>query len=121
MATFECHEHRVYMVAPAGDLEGFDARVEEHEELHRQELAEITTQNAQHALWVAGGDWNLGLEPGSFTTHLIRAIMHADLLNRALVAQAFPGLVRAVVWSLGTTEQIETLRTLVKDRTGVTV
>lgn len=77
----------------------------------------IGTQDAQHALFVVAGDFGLGLQPGSFTTNLIRAIQHADPLNRARVAEAFPSLVQAVVMAGGSVEALEALRTLVKDRT----
>jgi hypothetical protein len=78
---------------------------------------DIATKDAQHALYVVAGDYGLGLQPGSFTTHLIQAIQHADAFNRALVGQAFPSLVQAVRMASGSVEALEALRSIVKDRT----
>jgi hypothetical protein len=80
---------------------------------------EIATKDAQHALYVVAGDYGLGLEPGSFTTHLIRAVQHADALNKARLGHAFPSLVQAVRMASGSVEALEALRTLVKDRVEV--
>lgn len=116
MQVFACDECRFQIFDTGDDFDGFAERIDEHEELHRRQLAEITTADAQHALFFVAGDYQLGLQSGSFTTNLMRAIMHADPLNRALVAQPFPSLVRAVTMAAGTVETLEALRTLVKDR-----
>lgn len=77
---------------------------------------EIATKDAQHALYVVAGDYGLGLQPGTFTTHLIQATQHADALNKARLGHAFPSLVQAVRMASGGLEALEALRTIVKDR-----
>ena len=56
----------------------------------------ITRPDAQHVLYVWDKDAKGGMEPGSFTTLLIEAIIKADLTNKAKLANEYPGLVRAV-------------------------
>ena len=60
------------------------------------QVAEITVEDARHALWHAG-DEGLGAQPGSFSTLLMRAFDHADLANRQKLWQEWPGLTSALV------------------------
>lgn len=69
----------------------------------------VMQREIQHVLWVAGGMYGTGktperqagIEPGSFTASLIRAIFAADPNNRARLAQGFPGY----VWAVGLYER----------------
>ncbi len=73
----------------------------------------LRLSNARHVLWFFG-DLVLGLQPGSFTTHLLRAISAADAWNRMRLAQGFPELVEMVVSVQETEQGLEDLRGLVK-------
>lgn len=68
---------------------------------------------AQHVLWHYG-DEHLGVQPGAFLTHLLRALAVADLDNRARLALGFDEYVRPVaMWRSGP-EGVDELRFAVK-------
>lgn len=54
----------------------------------------IPLETARHVLWVFGREG--GYRPGSFTQRLIELLAHADNINLAKLAQAFPAEAAAV-------------------------
>lgn len=75
----------------------------------------IATLDAQNALWMAG-EFNLGVMPAPRRAKLIRGIRRARGVEAEAVALRYPSLARAVRMADGSTESIEALRTIVKDR-----
>ncbi len=60
------------------------------------DVCAISPTDAVHALWFfADGDAAISC-PGSFTEHLLTAMVHADSVNRPALAAAFPGLAAAI-------------------------
>ena len=60
------------------------------------DVCAISPTDAGHALWFfADGDVAIPF-PGSFTEHLMTAMVHADSVNRPILAAAFPGLAAAI-------------------------
>lgn len=57
-------------------------------------MAEITSEDARHALWAVGDP--RGWQPGGFTETLISALGKADAQNRMRLWAGFPGLVQAM-------------------------
>lgn len=55
----------------------------------------IPQETARHVLWFYGQDG--GIQPGTFTEHLITTVDSADMDNTALLANAYPSLVAAVI------------------------
>lgn len=68
--------------------------------MHAWLVDEVDSDEAAAVLWHFGGQG--GRQPGQFVALLLRAMSHADPVNRALLAQGFPGLSRA--FELATTE-----------------
>jgi hypothetical protein len=56
--------------------------------------ATIPIETARHVLWVFGSEG--GYRPGSFTQRLLELLAHADAVNAAKLAQAFPAEAAAV-------------------------
>lgn len=54
----------------------------------------IPAETARHVLWTFGREG--GYRPGSFTQRLIELLAHADNVNMARLAQAFPAEAEAV-------------------------
>jgi hypothetical protein len=73
----------------------------------------VSVEVAQHVLWHFG-DRELGQEPGSFTTRLLRTIAVADTGNRERLRLAFPEQVEAFVAVQLQSWGLEWLRGLVK-------
>lgn len=55
----------------------------------------LPEQVVRHVLWHYG-DYELGVQPGSFTGHLMRAIGAADAVNRGLLQAGFPNYVEGL-------------------------
>lgn len=64
-------------------------------EVHVPDRDEIYTA-AQHVLFVMDDDREVGMEPGSFMTLLIRAAAHADPVNISKMSLGFPAIATAV-------------------------
>jgi streptomycin 6-kinase len=73
----------------------------------------VTPEQAREVLWTYGALRD-GLQPGTFTQHLIAAIAHADERNRRVLAAAYPGLSAAVHTALD--DGLDTLRTIAQSR-----
>jgi hypothetical protein len=57
----------------------------------------VSPADAAHILWVFDNDRKFGREPGGFTTLLIRAAGHADIINLSRLMAGFPGITQAVL------------------------
>jgi hypothetical protein len=77
---------------------------------------DVPLEVAQHVLWHFG-DQGLGVQPGSFTTLLLRAAQHADLSNRARLLLGFPEYVAAWRLVADTFEGLQALRLFVQEAT----
>lgn len=67
----------------------------QHEADIKSQLRHPTPTQAAHVLWHYG-DHVYGMEPGSFTKHLISALAAADPFHRARLGIAYPGYALAV-------------------------
>lgn len=73
--------------------------------MDQQDAPVVPLDVAQHVLWHFG-DTGLGLQPGSFVTHLLRTIEVADRSNRARLRDGFENyvfafeMVQQKVWGL---------------------
>ncbi|MFJ8929309.1 hypothetical protein ACIRLA_22290 [Streptomyces sp. NPDC102364] len=54
----------------------------------------IPAETARHVLWMFGNEG--GYRPGSFTQRLLELLAHADRVNLAKLAQAYPAEAAAV-------------------------
>jgi hypothetical protein len=54
----------------------------------------IPAETARHVLWMFGSEG--GYRPGSFTQRLLELLAHADRVNLAKLAQAYPAEAAAV-------------------------
>lgn len=67
----------------------------------------ITREAALAVLWFFGHQE--GRNPGDFTQHLLEALAHADLTNRAALVAAFPDLGHAFLMAKSDRDGIEKL------------